>query len=158
MFNVLAGPFLCPNSPSAEYDYCPERFLLPLRDTLFSLCLNGPGAESHDDPSSPPMWTAGGGELRSGGLHGKGFVIDSQSPDGEGIQGQWPVELAASVSPASVREWLDGWTCDTKSDDRGGGGFKFQEMPGMKECRASVVMSRFVKDKLTTCLMLLVFN
>lgn len=71
-----------------------------------------------DDPSSPPMWTAGGGELRRGGLHGKGFVIDSQSPDGEGIQGQWPVALAASVSPASVREWLDGWTCDTKSDDR----------------------------------------
>lgn len=46
-----------------------------------------------------------------------------QTPhDRRGIQGQWPVVLAASVSPTSVRRWLDGWICDTKSDDRVRGG------------------------------------
>lgn len=57
-------------------------------------------------------------------------------------------------------DWMDGLVTQSQMTGwgGGGGGFKFQEMPGMKECRASVVMSRFVKDKLTTCLMLLVFN
>ena len=43
-----------------------------------------------------------------------------------GLRGQRPVALAARESAATVRERLDGRTCDTQSDDRvtvGGGGW-----------------------------------
>lgn len=56
----------------------------------------------------------------------------------------------ARRSSVPVREGLDGWICDTKSDDWLTGVYvEFQETPAMKECRASGVMSRFVRDELT---------
>lgn len=42
---------------------------------------------------------------------------------------------------------MDGWICDTKSDDSVRKGVKyvrFPEIPVMEECRESGVMSRFV--------------
>lgn len=101
-----------PSALAAEYAYCPESFSLPLGDTLISVCLNGLGQRAAMI-FLPFSWAAGGGKPRRGGLRGESFVIDSQRPDGRGISSRWPVAFTACVSPANVREWLDGWDCDT---------------------------------------------
>lgn len=70
------------------------------KQTLFSAS-EWPRAKSPDDPSSPPMSTAGGGELRQGCCRDEGLALShsrAESPGRRGIQGQWPVALPASES------------------------------------------------------------
>lgn len=116
IFSVLDGPFPCPNSPPAEYDYCPESVLLPLRDRLFSLCLNGPGQRTPMilPPDTPPFpcEQLGGGELRRGCLHGDGLVIDSQSGSREPWQAGNPRPMtcgARCLCVSGVCERMSGW-------------------------------------------------
>lgn len=60
------------------------------KQTLFSAS-KWPRAKSPDDPSSPPMSTAGGGELRQGCCRDEGLALShsrAESPGRRGIQGQ----------------------------------------------------------------------
>ena len=100
------------------------------RQTLFffPLRLNGLEAESHDEPSTPfPCEQLGArrGEARRPSCwcvcH---WAVQRAPRRAGGLRGQRPVALAARESAATVRERLDGRTCDTQSDDRvtvGGG-------------------------------------
>lgn len=70
------------------------------KQTLFSAS-EWPRAKSPDDPSSPPMSTAGGCELNQGCCRDEGLALShsrAESPGRRGIQGQWPVALPASES------------------------------------------------------------
>lgn len=119
------------------------------RQTLFSVSEWPRGRKPPTIPPPSPCEQARRGEAAFV-VTGSSLSHRAESPDRQGIRGQWPVALTASESPASLRGWLDGWICDIKSDDTVSGVYvKFQEMPGMKEFRASGVMSCFVKDELT---------
>ncbi len=109
-FQRLASPFLCPNSLPAEYDYCPESVLLPLRDRLFSLSLNGPRQRA--TLILPPFPCE---QLRAESWGEAAFTVmglslshRAESPDRQGIQGQWPVALAACVCER-MTGWMDLW-------------------------------------------------
>lgn len=83
------------------------------------LCLSGPSAECD----------GGAGEWGGDAFMLMGFVMVSVQ---RAPTGQWPMALTAGVSPARVRQWLDGWIWDTKSEDK----VTFQEFSGTMECTA----------------------
>lgn len=146
-------------APPVEYNYCPESFFsLPLRDRLLSLSLNGPGAQSPDDPSLPSHVNSWGSRAEAAfTVTGSSLTHRAESPHWQAGNLR-PVTCGVRclcVCNVCVRE--NEWICDTKSHDsmrrvmkgvrKGVRYVRFPEIPDMEECKESGLMLRFVGDE-----------